>query len=269
MQVDLVLCTTRVDVHYETIKPSLLKGKDVYCEWPLASNVKAAEELDALAKENNAQTIIGLQGELSPIILKVKSLIELENKIGKVLSSSVIAAGGTRTRDRMTEGLKYFTQKAVGGNIVTIGFGHMIDFVMLVLGELSDFRSQLNIQRPQIPIVDSDGSLLEIVATDVADHIMLQGTLIKSGAPLSITFRRKTSPTQLFFAQADWGHRDSVSVLPCCPRKDNADVENRWTSIHGHAWLCMVNPWRKGRDSVRISLTRSGVPRHSVLPLKA
>ena len=189
MQVDLVVCTTRVDLHYETIKPSLLKGKSVYCEWPLASNVKAAEELDALAKENNAKTIIGLQGELSPIILKLKSLIDLENKIGKVLSSSIIAAGGTRTRDRMTEGLKYFTRKVVGGNIVTIGFGHMIDFVMLVLGELSDFRSQLNIQRPQVPIIGSDGSLLEIIATDVADHIMLQGTL-SSGAPLSVTFRR-------------------------------------------------------------------------------
>lgn len=257
MQVDLCLCTTRVDLHYETIKPSLLKGKNVYCEWPLASNVEAAEELDALAKENNAQTIIGLQGQMSPIILKIKSLIELENKIGKVLSSSIIAAGGTRMRDSIIEGLKYFTQKVVGGNIVTIGFGHMIDFVMLVLGELSDFQSQLNIQRPEVPIVDSDGSLLEIVATDVADHIMLQGTLAKSGAPLSITFRRKTSPIQLSFNQADWGHWDNVSVLPCSSRKYNTDQEkyNRWTSIHGYAWLYMVNPWRKGGDSVGTPLT--------------
>ena len=33
-EVDLVVCNTRVDVHHQTIKPSLLKGKDVYCEWP-------------------------------------------------------------------------------------------------------------------------------------------------------------------------------------------------------------------------------------------
>jgi len=33
-EVDLVVCNTRVDVHYETIRPSLLKGKNVYCEWP-------------------------------------------------------------------------------------------------------------------------------------------------------------------------------------------------------------------------------------------
>ncbi len=112
-----------MDLHHETIKPSLLKGKDIYCEWPLASNVKAAEELHTLAKEKNARTIIGLQGELSPMILKIRSLIERENKIGNVLSSSIVAAGGTRTRDSIIEGLKYFTRKVVGGNIVTIGFG--------------------------------------------------------------------------------------------------------------------------------------------------
>ena len=71
MQVDLVVCITRVDLHYETIKPSVLKGKDVYREWPLASNLKAAEELDTLAKKNKTRTIIGLQGELSPALLKV------------------------------------------------------------------------------------------------------------------------------------------------------------------------------------------------------
>ena len=36
---------------------------------------------------------------------------------------------------------------------------------------------------------------------------------------------RKTSPTQFFFVQADLEHRDNVSVLPCPPRKDNADLE--------------------------------------------
>ena len=117
------MCNTRVDVHYEVIKPSLVKGKNVYCEWPLASNVKDAEELYTLAKEHNAQTMIGLQGELTPIILKLKSLID-EGKIGKVLSSTVVTAGGTRTRDTLPEGLKYFTEKKYGGNMVTIGFGH-------------------------------------------------------------------------------------------------------------------------------------------------
>lgn len=118
------MCTTRVDVHYEVIKPSLMKGKSVYCEWPFASNLTEAEELQGLAKKHNARTMVGLQGELTPIVLKVKSLVEEEDKIGKVLSSTVVTAGGTRTRDTLPEALKYFTEKKYGGNMVTIGIGH-------------------------------------------------------------------------------------------------------------------------------------------------
>lgn len=188
--VDLVVCNTRVDVHFSTIKPSLSQGKSVYCEWPLASNVKAAEELNLLAKEKGCRTMIGLQGQIDPMILKLKSVIGQQGRLGKVLSSSVLAFGGTRTRDSLTEGLRYFTQKDVGGNIVTIGFGHMIDYVQSVLGELSSFTANLSIQRPQVLIKGSRNEITETVATTVPDHVMLQGNLVASGAPLSVVFRR-------------------------------------------------------------------------------
>ena len=47
----------------------------------------------------------------------------------------------------------------------------MIDFVSVVLGEISSFRSQLNIQRPEIPVFGSDGKVLETVTSDVPDHV--------------------------------------------------------------------------------------------------
>lgn len=121
--IDLVVCNTRVDVHYETIKPSLLKGKQVYCEWPLAHNIEAVTELANIAKEKRSRTMIGLQGHVSPIVLELKSLIEA-GRIGKILSSSAVICGGSRTRDTLIEGLRYFTEWKVGGNPVTIGLGH-------------------------------------------------------------------------------------------------------------------------------------------------
>lgn len=33
------------------------------------------------------------------------------------------------------------------------------------------------------------------------------------------------SPTHLFFVRADREHQDNISVLPCSPRKENADLE--------------------------------------------
>ena len=117
------MCSVRVDAHYKTIKPSIEAGKDVYVEWPLASNLQEAEELNALAKDKGIRTMISLQGQLSPITLKVKSVIE-EGIIGKVLSITVSASEGLLSRDSLPLSLKYMAGRSVGGNLVTIGLGH-------------------------------------------------------------------------------------------------------------------------------------------------
>lgn len=124
--IDLVVCTTRVDVHYNTIKPSVEAGKNVFCEWPLAENVTRASELADAAKKSGSQTMVGLQGRVAPTITKLKELVQ-GGAIGKVVSSDINAftpGGGGR---EMSEGLAYFLDKKVGGNPVTIAFAHSKD----------------------------------------------------------------------------------------------------------------------------------------------
>ena len=58
-----------------------------------------------------------------------------------------------------------------------------------VLGELTTFTSKLSIQRPKIDLLGSNGSVVEKVTSEVADHVMIQGNF-PSGAPLSFVFRR-------------------------------------------------------------------------------
>lgn len=121
--VQLVVCATRVDKHASTVRPSIEAGKDVFVEWPLAENVGVARDLASLAAEKNVRTVVGLQGRVAPFYEKVTNILK-SGRIGKVLSSEVRASGGTVLRDTLPEGLKYFTQKETGGNIITIGFGH-------------------------------------------------------------------------------------------------------------------------------------------------
>ena len=118
-----MVCCTRVDLHYETIRHSVEKGKNVFVEWPLCSNLKQAQELNELARDKGVKTMVALQGRVSPVILKIQSLLS-QNRIGDVLSSSVAAYGGTIDRSSVGAGLKYFMQRSVGGNVVTIGFAH-------------------------------------------------------------------------------------------------------------------------------------------------
>jgi hypothetical protein len=45
-------------------------------------------------------------------------------RIGKVLSSELRVFGGLNDRKVLPEGLAYFTDRSVGGNVYTIGFSH-------------------------------------------------------------------------------------------------------------------------------------------------
>lgn len=151
IQIDLVVCSTRVDVHYPTIRPSLVAGKDAFVEWPLASNAKDAEELTRLAKEKNVKTIVGLQGRVSPIYLKIKQVLE-SGKIGKVVSSSIALTGGINSRDSVPEGLAYFFNSKIGGNMFTIYGGHRKSFTSPANAHEEEFlkRTSLSIRLPEL-----------------------------------------------------------------------------------------------------------------------
>ncbi|KAI7775532.1 hypothetical protein LA080_006724 [Diaporthe eres] len=130
--VDLVVCNVRVDRHHEIIRPSVAAGKAVFCEWPLASNLDQVRYLVNLAREKGGRTMIGTQGRVSPVVVKIRELLE-QGRIGKVLSAEVRAAGGSNDRLALSEFMDYFAQRSVGGNFVTIGVGHLLDAVQFAI----------------------------------------------------------------------------------------------------------------------------------------
>jgi predicted dehydrogenase len=123
--IDLVICNTRVDKHYETILPSVRAGKDVYVEWPIAAKAEHMDELVDAARKSGSRVAVGLQRRWAPPILKMRELLDGgKGKLGKILSADVRAYGGTNDRVVLPPGLKYFAQREVGGNPIVIGFGH-------------------------------------------------------------------------------------------------------------------------------------------------
>ncbi|KAH6877107.1 hypothetical protein B0T10DRAFT_552224 [Thelonectria olida] len=193
--VELVVVATRVDIHHQTALPSVKAGKAVYVEWPLAQDPSHAQDLLNAAKESGSRGFVGLQGRLAPPVVTLRDLLA-QGRIGKVLSSEVWATGGSNDRELLPPGLKYFTEKAVGGNIVTIGLGHLFDQVQHVLGDLSNFKTRVQIQRPNVRIRDpATDKIIETVTSDVPDLVFTAGTLSKSetnddGASAQIRFRR-------------------------------------------------------------------------------
>jgi predicted dehydrogenase len=193
--VQLAVAVTRVDVHYDTIKPSVATGKDAFVEWPLAENVKRASELADLAKQKGVRTVVGLQARVSPVLLKIKEVLS-SGRIGKVLSSQVSGSSPYVERHRVSEGLAYFLDKKVGGNPVTIGYAHsmfeiwttlrytggmltdgVIDAVHQVLGEFKTSNSHTQLQRPRQTVYNKETGAEKPATSDVPDLVSVHGSL--------------------------------------------------------------------------------------------
>ncbi|KAF8846918.1 NAD-binding Rossmann fold oxidoreductase family protein [Acephala macrosclerotiorum] len=187
--IDLVVCSVRVDKHLPLITPALKAGKDVFVEWPLGKNLAEARELLRLKEENGVKNaVVGLQDRQEPIVHKIKELIK-EGKIGDVLSSTWTGQVGN-VGPMLPLDHAYFADREVGGNIVTIQFGHAVDYVQFVLGYgfESGPKTLLANRRKTVQIVDGEGKVLETKNKTSDDTIFLSGTLT-TGIPLSMTLR--------------------------------------------------------------------------------
>ncbi|OAL47584.1 hypothetical protein IQ07DRAFT_572328 [Pyrenochaeta sp. DS3sAY3a] len=194
--IDLVVVNTRVDVHFPVAEPSIRAGKPVYIEWPLTENLVRAEEL-VKGAGNLQNSIIGLQGRVMPLTLRLKEILA-SGVIGKVLSSDIKAFGNLMQRDGLPESLTYFADRKVGGHPINIHYGHMIDYVHEVLGDWENFDAKMQIQRPELKVFGKDGEVTGTITSDVPDLLAVHGTLkevrdiVSKGATLTASFRLGT-----------------------------------------------------------------------------
>lgn len=121
--IDLVICNTRVDKHYEVIIPSIRAGKDVFVEWPVAGNKEHIEEIVKTAQQSGSRVAVGLQRRWNPIVSQARELVS-DGKLGRLLNAEARQFGATNDREILPTTLKYFLQKDIGGNVITIGVGH-------------------------------------------------------------------------------------------------------------------------------------------------
>ncbi|TVY36898.1 Galactose/lactose metabolism regulatory protein [Lachnellula subtilissima] len=189
--IDLVVCSVRVDRHYATIAPSLKAGKDVLVEWPLGKNLAEAEELLKLKNEGGVKNaVVDLQARQAPFVKKIKELLD-SGTIGKVLSSTWTGAAGLGGASIMAA-YQYIAKRDVGGNIVTIHFGHSIDYIQAVLGYGFSIGPKTTIanRRPTITLLDDDAKTIlnPTLPKTSDDTIFLTGTLASS-VPISVSLR--------------------------------------------------------------------------------
>jgi predicted dehydrogenase len=176
-QVEAALVAVRVPAHYVLARDALQAGKHVYCEWPLGANTKEAEELAALAQKLKLHTMVGLQRRASPAYLHMRELVK-DGYVGEVLSVNMTLMNSgvlTRTSDRTWQ-----RDFSLGANTLTITFGHVLDAMCMVVGELTEVSAIVATRVPQWFETDTK----KYVDVTSPDNIMIQGRL-ESGAIVS------------------------------------------------------------------------------------
>src|SRR5438094_10239917 len=129
--IDVVAVTVKVPHHRELVSAALAAGKAVYCEWPLGRDLEDARAMAALAADQGARTVVGLQARQAPAIEFVQELLS-DGYVGEVLSTTMV--GLSVPGDVVGQPNAYMLDKANGANVLTIPVGHSVDVLNFVLG---------------------------------------------------------------------------------------------------------------------------------------
>jgi predicted dehydrogenase len=225
--IDLIVICTRVDTHYTVALPTLLAGKAVFIEWPLAATTAQARELLSLAHAQNVRTIIGLQARISPTLLKVREIVS-SGRLGTIHSVNVHATSGVWQHDIASARYEHFLKRDVGGNLLTIYGIHILDAVFASVGELvpGSYNCGMGNLRPRMLVPEQSSSpsspsspssttsspsepvseKLEQVDKDTPDQILLIGRLDRGHAspPAMLSFHLRAGSRAKDTPGATW-----------------------------------------------------------------
>jgi predicted dehydrogenase len=179
--VDLVAVTVKVPHHRELVAAALDAGKAVYCEWPLGRDLDDARAMAALATQQGAPVVVGLQARQAPAIQFIQQLIH-DGYLGEVLSTTMV--GLSVPGNIVGQPNAYMLDKTNGANLLTIAVGHSLDTLSYVLGEFAELSAVADLRRPLITLEETGQQIVKTAA----DQIAVIGTLT-FGATASIHLR--------------------------------------------------------------------------------
>ena len=180
--VDVVAITVKVPHHFQLATAALNAGKAVYCEWPLGNGLQEAEKLAALAKQQRALAVAGLQARAAPAVLYVRDLIR-QGYVGEVLSTTLIGSGmgwGPVVEPYNV----YLNDKNNGATLLSIAVGHAADALCYCLGEVHELSATMTMRRKSFSIAGTG----ERKPMQADDQVAVAG-LLEGGAAFAIHYR--------------------------------------------------------------------------------
>jgi predicted dehydrogenase len=174
--IHIIDCTAPNYLHHAIVSDSIEKGKHVYCEKPLAMNVREAEDIVKKASKANVKCQIVFNYRFVPALIRAKQLIEL-GKLGKIINfrMSYLHSGYIEKKRPMSWRLR--KSQSGGGALFDLG-SHCLDLVLYLVGQCkSVFASMYTFVDSRPAWSGSD----QMESVDVDDVAILQ-LVLKNGA---------------------------------------------------------------------------------------
>ena len=176
---DVISVSVRVTLHHEMVLAALAAGKHVFSEWPLGVNLAEAEEMAAAARTSNVHTMVGLQAQGDPVLLRLKQLLA-EGYVGQILSCNM--ALFTEGRIHLESADIWEAEYANGASALTIGGGHTLDALAFCVADFEEISAQVTTELKHRYVSDTQ----TYVPVTSPDHIIIGGKLT-NGAAVSAT----------------------------------------------------------------------------------
>ncbi|KAF2168553.1 hypothetical protein M409DRAFT_21304 [Zasmidium cellare ATCC 36951] len=202
--VDLVVVSVKLPQHRDLTLPLLKAGKDVFVEWPLATNLEQIDELLKAAKEGGGKTYVGLQARTSPAILKAKEIID-SGALGKIRSSTIVGLDSFLLH--LPPQHDYEHDASTRANASTITSGHVLDAQAFLLGEYEHLTAQHDCFFKTVTTPHHDHP----VSRDAPDSFLVQGKL-QSGAVASFSLILTTPGSPSSFSWTIAGDKGALKL---------------------------------------------------------
>ena len=177
--VDLVIVLPPAPQHAALVRSAIAAGKDVYCEWPLTTNIADTEDLLARAETAGVRHVVGFQRRMGPSARFVRDLLA-QGYVGQVRSVRMHVSMNYFQGHRSTD-LAWTIPPENFSHILSIYGGHFMDMLFHVVGAPKTVSALVTPQFHEITLTETGESF----PNKTPDEVLAIGTLA-NGAVFSI-----------------------------------------------------------------------------------
>ncbi|MBU3161091.1 Gfo/Idh/MocA family oxidoreductase [Clostridium frigoris] len=141
-EIDFIDICTPNNVHFDNVVKAVKYGKAIYCEKPLATNLKDAIEMAGLVKENNIKNSVALVYRFMPALSLLKAELEKET-IGRIIDFKVRTYHDSYLNENKKDTWRT-GKNSGGGALLDLGV-HLIDMIQFTMGDIEgvDAKSRI------------------------------------------------------------------------------------------------------------------------------